>query len=253
MRGDVTEETTLEAVADRLREHGVPAEITVDRDPRFVGAPGAGDFPSPFVRFLTCLGVTVHVTPPERPQENASVERFHGTYNRECLQVDKPATLERAREVTAAFREHDNRERPNQARSCGTRPPLAAFPDLPPRPPVPAVVAPDAWLRLVAGRRYTRRGVANGRLRLDNEQYAVGRALAGKRVAVAVDAGAGTLVIRHSGAVVKQHPLRGLRGEHLPFERYVEVMGQEAVTQARRARAAARARGREMALPLRPR
>ena len=82
------------------------------------------------------------------------------------------------------------------------------------------------WLGLVAGRRYTRRVVANGLLRLDNERYAVGRALAGKRVAVAVDPGAGMLVIRHGGAVVKQHPLRGLRGARLPFERYVEVMSQ---------------------------
>ena len=33
-----------------------------------------------------------------------------------------------------AFREHYNGERPNQARSCGNRPPLEAFPALPPAP-----------------------------------------------------------------------------------------------------------------------
>jgi hypothetical protein len=170
------------------------------------------------------------------------VERYHGTYNRECLQVDRPATLEQAREVTAAFREHYNRERPNQARSCRNRPPLVAFPALPPRPPVPPEVDPDAWLGLVAGRRYPRKVAAGGMLRLDNERYFVGRRWAGQRVTVAVDAAAGDVVIRHGGAVVKHLRLRGLRGGWLPFERYVELMGQEAVTQARRARWAALAR-----------
>src|SRR6185295_6757251 len=113
------EETTLAAAADLVRAHGLPAEVTVDRDPRFVGAPGTGDFPSPLVRFLTCLGVAVHVNPPRRPDLNAFVERYHGTYERECLRVHPPATLDEAREVTAAFRRHYNEERPNQARSCG--------------------------------------------------------------------------------------------------------------------------------------
>ena len=42
--------------------------------------------------------------------------------------------MSQTREVTAAFREHYNRERPNQALTCGNRPPLVAFPALPPRP-----------------------------------------------------------------------------------------------------------------------
>jgi transposase InsO family protein len=242
VRADFTEETALAAVAELVREHGLPEELTIDRDPRFVGAPGTRDFPSPFVRFLTCLGVTVRVTPPDRPDLNAYVERYHGTYNRECLQVDRPATLEQAREVTAAFREHYNRERPNQALTCGNRPPLVAFPALPPRPPAPAEVDPDAWLSAVAGRRYPRKVAAGGMLRLDNERYFVGRRLAGQRVTLAVDVAAGDVVVRQGGAVVKRFPLRGLRGQRLPFERYVEVMSQEAVTQARRARRAAWAR-----------
>jgi hypothetical protein len=41
-------------------------------------------------------------------------------------------------------------------------------------------------------------------------------------------------VVRHGGAVVKRLPLRGLRGERLPFERYRELMEQEARAQARR-------------------
>ena len=56
VRADVTEETPLTAIAALLQAHGRPVEITLDRDPRFVGAPGTGDFPSPLVRCLTCLG-----------------------------------------------------------------------------------------------------------------------------------------------------------------------------------------------------
>jgi transposase InsO family protein len=106
VRADFTEETTLTAIAELFQAHGRPLEITIDRDPRFVGAPGAGDFPSPLIRFLTCLGVVVHVNPPHRPDLNGFVERYHGTYDRECLKVHRPSTLEQAREVTAAFRVH---------------------------------------------------------------------------------------------------------------------------------------------------
>jgi hypothetical protein len=240
VRDDFTEETTLAAVADLVREHGLPAEVTVDRDPRFVGAAGARDFPSPLVRFLTCLGVAVRVNPPNRPEFNAFVERYHGTFERECVRVHRPATLEEARAVTAAFRRPYNEERPNQARSCGNRPPRAAYPDVPARPPAPAEVDPDAWLRLVEGRRYPRTVRPCGDLVVEHARYYVGQRLAGQRVAVAVAAGEGALVVRHRGAVVKRLPLRGLRRERLPFERYVELMEQEARARARRAPLAVR-------------
>jgi transposase InsO family protein len=236
VRDDFTEETTLAAVADLLREHGLPEEVTVDRDPRFVGAPGARDFPSPFVRFLTCLGVGVRVIPPDRPDVNAFVERFNGTYKRECLQVHRPATLERAREVTAAFREHYNGERPNQARSCGNRPPLVAFPDLPPRPRAPTEVDPDAWLPLVDGRRYVRKVLGGGTVAVEHHRYYVGKHLTGQRVVVAVAAAEQALLVRQGQTVVKRLPLRGLRQERVPFERYVELMEHEARAQARRRR-----------------
>jgi integrase-like protein len=234
VRADFTEETTLEAVAELLRAHGLPEAVTLDRDPRFVGAPGGGDFPSPLVRFLTCLGVAVRVTPPHRPDRNAFVERYHGTYERECLRVHRPGTLERAREVTTAFRRHYNDERPNQARSCGNRPPRVAFPALPPRPPVPPEVDPDGWLHLVDGRGYVRTVRPNGAVVVEHERYYVGRRLAGQRVVAAVAAAERALVVHHRGTVIKQLPLRGLRGGRLPFERYVELMGREARARARR-------------------
>jgi Integrase core domain len=236
VRDDFTEATTLQTVAALLRAHGLPEEVTVDRDPRFVGSASGRDFPSPFVRFLTCLGVAVRVIPPDRPDVNAFVERFNGTYKRECLLIHRPATVEQAREVTAAFRGQYNGERPNQARSCGNRPPLVAFPALPPRPPAPAEVDPDAWLGLVDGRRYVRKVLGGGTVAVEHQRYYVGKALTGQRVAVAVAAAERALVVRRGDVVVKRLPLRGLREERLPFERYVELMEGEARAAARRSR-----------------
>src|SRR5919199_1307011 len=233
VRADFTEETTLAAVAELLQAHGRPVEITLDRDPRFVGAPGTGDFPSPLIRFLTCLGVTAHVNPPHRPDLNGFVERYHGTYDQECLKVHRPSTLEQARVVTAAFQVHYNTERPNQARSCGNRPPRVAFPELPPSPPLPMLVDPDAWLPLIDGRRYVRRVQPKGTVKVEHLRYYVGRHLAGQRVALAVAAAERALVVYHGDTALKQLPLHGLRGEILVFERYVDLMEGEARAEAR--------------------
>jgi hypothetical protein len=44
VRPDFTAETTLEAVADLLRTHGCPQQLTFDRDPRFVSSREAERF-----------------------------------------------------------------------------------------------------------------------------------------------------------------------------------------------------------------
>src|SRR5919199_607276 len=234
VRADFTEETTLAAIADLLQTHGRPQAITLDRDPRFVGAAGTGDFPSPLIRFLTCLGVTVHINPPHRPDLNSFVERYHGTYDRECLKVHRPTTLEQARDVTTEFRVHYNTERPNQARSGGNRPPRVAFPELPPCPPLPMLVDPDAWLPLVDGRRYVRRVRSDGTVIIEHTPYYVGRRLVGQRVAVAIAAAERAVVVYHGDTLLKHLPLRGLRGEILVLDRYIELMEREARADARR-------------------
>jgi hypothetical protein len=64
VRDDFTAETALVALAETLERYGVPATVTMDRDPLFVGSPGQRDFPSPLQRLLLCLGVQVLVCPP---------------------------------------------------------------------------------------------------------------------------------------------------------------------------------------------
>ncbi|HEY6410160.1 MAG TPA: integrase, partial [Ktedonobacteraceae bacterium] len=64
VRADFTAQTTLEMVADLLRTHGCPKQLTVDRDPRFVSSPQGSDFPSALLRFCSCLGIAVRVCDP---------------------------------------------------------------------------------------------------------------------------------------------------------------------------------------------
>jgi transposase InsO family protein len=70
----------------------------------------------------------VSICPPRRPDLNAFVERYHRSYNEECLQVYRPTDLESVRMVTAAWGQHYNHERPHQGLACGNQPPRKAFP-----------------------------------------------------------------------------------------------------------------------------
>ncbi len=67
-------EALLEVVVQFFREHGLPALLTFDNDPRFVGSSSGRDFPSALVHFLLCLGVEPNIIPPHRPDLNALLE-----------------------------------------------------------------------------------------------------------------------------------------------------------------------------------
>ena len=166
-RADFTAETALVAVAQLLEANGLPEHISIDRDPRWVGSQQGRDFPAPLIRFLLCLGVQVTVCPARRPDKNGYVERYHRTYNQECLQVYRPVDLEQVQVVTAQFRQHYNHERPHQGRACANQPPMLAFPQLPARPRVPVLVDPDRWLHAVDGIRLIRRLGRDGIVRVD--------------------------------------------------------------------------------------
>jgi transposase InsO family protein len=151
VRADFTAETALQAVAKTLSQYGCPQRITVDRDPRWAGSPSGSDFPAALLRFGACVGIEGRLCAPHHPQQNGFVERYHRTYQEECLALDRPATHEQAQEVTEKFMHHYNMERPHQGLSCGNRPPRVACAPLPPLPPVPATVDPDRWLEPLRG------------------------------------------------------------------------------------------------------
>jgi hypothetical protein len=226
-----TASTSLLAVAQLLRAQGLPDQVTFDRDTRFVGSWSNRDFPSAFVRFWTSLGVEVAVCPPQRPDKNAFVERYHRSYDSECLKVERPRTLEEVRTVTATYKEHYNWERPNQAISCGNCPPRVAFPALPARPPIPLVVDPDAWLHAVDGRSYVRKVRENGTVLVDDIPYYLGQTLAGQHVGMQVDAPSSEFVVMHRGQEVKRLPIKGLVGGVLSFDQFVAVLVEQARTE----------------------
>ncbi len=229
-RSDFTAETTLQAVVETLRVHGMPEVVTIDRDPRFVGSPQDRDFPAPLLRLLHCLGVQVTVCPPRRPDKNAFVERYNRTFEHECLGLYAPSLSASVQTVTVAFRQHYNVERPNQAVTCGNRPPCIAFPELPPRPPLPASVDPDQWLTVLDGHRYVRKVTASGTVRVDGRSYYVDQAWAGKYLSLQIDALNRTFVVEYREQPIKTLPIKGVVGERLAWEVYLEQMLREART-----------------------
>jgi hypothetical protein len=229
-RSDFTMATAIETAAAIVTERGLPDSVTIDRDPRFVGETSQRESPSAFLRFWLCLGVEVTICPPRRPDLNAFVERYHRTYDEECLQVHRPADLESVRKVTAAFKQHYNAERPHQGLACANQPPLLAFPHLPARPPVPTTIDPDRWINSLHGKCYVRKVKQDTSVTLGTGRYYVKQALIGQEVILQIDATDRTLVIRHEQQEVKRVPIQGSGRGRMPFAQFVEELCIEAKT-----------------------
>ncbi len=162
------------------------------------------------------------------------------------MKLYTPTDVDTARTVTNAFRQHYNYERPNQAVTCGNQPPAVAFANVAPRPPLPAMVDPDRWLAVLHGHRYVRKVRTNGTVSVDNVSYYVDQATIGKYVSLQIDAHARVFVVEYREQVVKQLPIKGLVGEPLPLEVYLEQITREARTQL----VAGRPIGQQLRLPL---
>ena len=206
VRSDFTAETALQMLAHTFTEQGLPGSITLDRDTRWVGAPQGSDFPAALIRFCHALGVAVLVCDPRHPQQNGFVERLHRTYQEECLVIHRPSTLEQVREVTAAFVEHYNWQRPHQGLACGNRPPRVAFPELPALPTVPDVINADAWLSWVDGEHVVRLVNRQGFVKLDLRPYYVSSRLSGQSVTLRVNATEGCLQVMHPSVTRRSLP-----------------------------------------------
>jgi transposase InsO family protein len=232
-REDFNAETVLQTLIEILKKIGLPARMTFDRDPRFVGSASGRDYPSAFVRFWHCLGVKVNICPPHRPDLNAFVERYHRAYGEECIAVHKPATLAEVKTVTAAYQTHYNWERPNQAVCCQNKPPRLAFPDLPALPALPLVIDPDRWLRAIDKRRYVRKVLSNGSIKIDKWPYYLGQKLAGQFVLVEVAAESREFIVRQGRQEIKRLRIKGLIGKELNQEEYLELIVKQARAEAR--------------------
>lgn len=158
------------------------------------------------------------------------VERYNRTFEYECLRVFAPPDLATVQSLTEAFRQHYNFERPNQALSCGNQPPCVAFAERPPRPRLPASVDPDRWVEVLDGQRYGRKVRSSGTVTVDGVSYYVDQALAGKYVSLRLDAHQRVFVVEYREHLVKTIPIKGLVGEHLCWESYLEQIAMEART-----------------------
>ena len=164
---------------------------------------------------------------------NGFVERYHRSYQEECLARQRPTTLEEVRAVTAQFVQHYNYERPHQGLSCDNRPPRTAFPILPELPPVPDIVNPDRWLQVSDGLAVVRTVNRHGTVSIDLKDYYVGQALAGQRVALHLSAKTRSWLVVAGSQILKTIPLKGLSQAALPFEQFVALMMQQARAEQR--------------------
>ena len=233
VRSDFTAETALQALALSLAKYGRPKLITLDRDPRWVGSPAGSDFPAALLRFGACLGIEIQVCEPHHPQQNAFVERYHRTYQAECLALERPRSLEQARTVTKAFVKHYNWQRPHQGLSCGNRPPRTAFPTLASLPALPAMVDPESWLTALDGLHLERKVDGHGMVSIDLKRYYVSSQLVGHHVVLHLDAKGRCMQVLHQQQVVKSLPLKGTVGHLLSFEQFLTHMLHQARASAR--------------------
>ena len=233
---DYNAETALRAVAGVLAAQGCPTRIRLDRDPRWVGSWTAQDFPSPLLRFLQCLGIEPRVCPPQRPDENPFVERYHRNFRYECQLVEQPQDLTRTIEINRPYVHFYNYERPNQAITCGNQPPLVKFPNPPNLSPLPQTVDPDRWLAALTGKTFKRRLDRNGCFQLGNQTYYVQQKLHGRSVILWVDGGQRELAVFAARQLIKRIPIKGLHNRLMSFPDYLELMCKEAVSTWRRTR-----------------
>ncbi len=222
--------SALLTVAQLLLERGLPAMLRFDNDPRFVGNWLSDGFPSPLMRFLWCLGVEPDLVASGKPQHKPFAERSVRTVKYECLSRALPEYWSARADMLDTYATFFNHGRANQSLVCGNRPPYVAFPTLPTLPAVPDEVDPDAWLAHYHRRVFRRRVGRNGMIAVGRHDYYVGYRHAGTPVGVLLDAKRRVFTVLAGASVIAEQEIKGLVGQHLPFQDYLQRMLEEART-----------------------
>jgi hypothetical protein len=136
--------------------------------------------------------------------------------------------------VTEAFLQHYNHERPHQGRACGNVPPRVAFPTLPTLPALPERVDPDAWLAALDQKMYLRHVGRDPRVDVDLATYYIGPQMAGRAVLLQVLAQDRPFAVWSRDQIVKRLPIKGLVGQEMALEEYLQYIQQEALAAPRR-------------------
>ena len=107
------------ALAEALVRFGVPEEIISDNGKQFTdrfGKHGARNGEVLFDKICRHNGITHRLTAPASPNQNGKVERFHGTFRPDFLDVAGPFTsVPEAQAAVDAWIEEYNTDRPHQA------------------------------------------------------------------------------------------------------------------------------------------
>jgi transposase InsO family protein len=119
----VTERATSRAVclalAEALARFGVPEEIITDNGKQFTdrfGKHGARNGEVLFGKICRQNGITHRLTAPASPNQNGKVERFHGTFRPDFLEVAGPFTsVVEAQAAVDIYVAEYNTDRPHQA------------------------------------------------------------------------------------------------------------------------------------------
>ena len=122
---------------------------------------------------------------------------------------------------------------PHQGLSCRNQPPAVAHPVLPKRPALPATVDPDRWLLALDGRWYPRLVKRDGRIQVDGTSYYIKADLAGHHIMLRLNAATRCFDVFRGQQFVKSVPIKGLRGESMPLEAYIDLMGERARSEER--------------------
>ncbi len=107
------------ALAEALVRFGVPEEITTDNGKQFTdrfGKHGARNGEVLFDKICRHNGITHRLTAPASPNQNGKVERFHGTFRPDFLDLARPFTsVPEAQAAVDTWVQHYNADRPHQA------------------------------------------------------------------------------------------------------------------------------------------
>jgi hypothetical protein len=140
--------------------------------------------------------------------------------------------------VTEAFLQHYNHERPQEATLLWECPSACRVSHLAHRTrPRHLRVDPDAWLVPLDQKVYLRHVGRDGCVDVDLATYYLGPQMAGWSILFQVEAQSRQFAVWHQDQVVKLLPIKGLVGQEMALDDYLQYILQEALAAPRRASA----------------
>ncbi|NWJ46404.1 MAG: hypothetical protein HXX08_11045 [Chloroflexi bacterium] len=98
---------------------------------------------------------------------------------------------------------------------------------------MPLLIDPDRWLLAVDKRRFVRKAQSNGAVTLGKRFYYLGQEWVGKYVNLEVAAHSKEFVVWQKDKVIKRVGIKGLVGQELGQAEYLQLIKEEAQTEAR--------------------